>query len=102
MTQPEDHSVFPCFKCGKEIKFEPFTKGIIHAMSFFSYGGYGSAVYDPFELDGYTYRIRIHVCDDCVLTAGLHGVVMEAKIKRHPDEVTYHKWNPHSNDTTPE
>jgi len=84
-------SNLPCFKCGKTIELEPHTEGLRYAMSFISYGGYGSRIYDPYPPGHY---LRIHICDDCVTTGAEQGTVLEATVVKRPAEVTYKKWEP--------
>lgn len=90
MTQK--HSVLPCFKCGKKIEIAAATNTLLHAMTFMSSGGTGSAVYDSVPDRRFSRQLRIHVCDDCVRRGAADGMILEASILKQPDKVTFRKW----------
>jgi hypothetical protein len=83
-------SILKCFKCGVNIPVDEASQAILGAMSFISYGGYGSS-YDPLSPDKW---IRIHVCDRCVNAGAGEGVVLEAERVRRRPEVKYRRYSP--------
>lgn len=90
---PDDNSILPCFKCGKQIHFLASTQEIRNALVFHTYGGYGSEVYDPFPNNTSSRKLlRIHICDDCITLGGELGEVLEGTIVKQPQKVTYKKW----------
>jgi hypothetical protein len=63
-----------CFKCEKELtSFQPNQP--YDAVSFTSYGQYGSQVFDPMDHS----FLEIHICDDCLTKAGDSGFVSIAQ-----------------------
>lgn len=86
--QAESNSILHCFKCGRQLQVDPASGALIDALSFLSYGGWGSE-YDPMDNRKF---LRIHICDACVDAEAKQGNVLEATRVPQPAHVTYAKW----------
>lgn len=86
-----------CFRCEKQIEREPFTGSLTYGISFTSYGGYGSTVFDA--CDSRTH-LRIDVCDECVRERGGQGAVLEATVIPKAAEVRYEQFQPQQDDVS--
>lgn len=87
----------PCFVCGKEldpvIKVDDDQRQPWGATQFFTYGNFGSTVFD--EVDGS--QLRINICDDHLLERRdrvYHSLYID--LPKH--EQYYRPWEPQEQD----
>lgn len=87
-------SILSCFRCDGPVNIMVWsgkdTGNLEDAMSFISYGGYGSTVYDEM---GRRF-LRIHVCDGCVRVMAARGQVLEGTRIPRGDDVSYQRFTP--------
>ena len=86
--------LLPCIICGEELesamKSKPEINQPYEGTVFFTYGHYGSTVFDP-QSPTNRIRLEITVCDSCLIERKNRTtiVVHERKIQE-----SYHPWDP--------
>lgn len=84
----------PCFVCGKDLEaaFSGIRQALeqpVDAVMFYTYGQYGSTVFDPQDNS----QIQINICDVCLL-AGKDRVWHVRHVRQGAQEIFSKPWNP--------